>query len=379
MADARHGGQPSRPEQAEQPLKDQAQVAASIERFRTSFWERRSGLRPPVAVVPERTWLPIGYLKRPFDGSHVQPGDVTPALVRTDYEDSAIGRTVRSDDWLPYSAPWRAVPWLEAICGCPVRYASGSLAPEPYATGARQMAELELAAAGPWCERLDALTMGLLASEPDDCFVSPTILRGPSDALAAMRGMSNFYLDLHDAPDALALAAAHVNQVLLDLLTRHFALVPPGHGGYGHIYGYWAPGPTNVLQEDVLGMCSPRVYADIFMPLNAALVRQLGPYTLFHLHSTGLRHYRHVLDVPGIAGLEITLETIGPTLSDLVPILREILERARLILFVDAHFEDLPALLRQVPHDGLYLMLSDKFISRETDFRAFIAANWRDK
>lgn len=363
--------------QAAQPLKDQAQIAASIERFRASFWERRAGLRPPVAVVPERTWMPIGYLKRPFDGSHVQPADVTPALVRTDYEDGAIGRAVRSDDWLPYSAPWRAVPWLEAICGCRVRYATGSLAPEPCATSAQQMAGLELAAAGPWYDRLNELTKALVASAPDDCFVSPTILRGPSDVLAAMRGMSSFYLDLHDDPLALALAAGRVNRVFLDLLARHWAAVPPRHGGYGHIYGYWAPGPTNVLQEDVLGMCSPRVYADIFMPLNAAVVRDLGPYTLFHLHSTGLRHYRHVLDVPGIAGLEITLESIGPTLSDLTPVVREILERSRLMLFVDAHFQDLPALLRQVPHDGLYLIISDKFIGSEADYRAFVAANWR--
>jgi len=56
---------------------------------------------------------------------------------------------------------------------------------------------------------------------------------------------------------------------------------------------------------------------------------------------------------------------------------REILERSRLMLFVDAHFQDLPALLRQVPHDGLYLIISDKFIGSEADYRAFVAANWR--
>ncbi|HEX9118011.1 MAG TPA: hypothetical protein VGA61_18230 [Anaerolineae bacterium] len=356
-------------------MKDATQIAESIERFRLSFWARNGGLRPPVGVVPARTWLPIGYLRGPFERAYVTAADVTPALARTDYEDGSIERQVFSDDWLPYSAPWRAVPWLEAMCGCPVRYAAGALAPEACVDHSAALAERELPFDPAWSARLAAETARLERELPGDCLASPTILRGPSDVVAAARGLSNFYLDLVDDPAGVARAAQAANRLLCDVFDSHVAMVPPRLGGYGHIYGYWAPGPTNVLQEDVLGMCRPAVYRDLFQPLNAAAVARMGPHTLFHLHSTGLRHWSDVLGVPGLAGLEITIESNGPRLADLLPILRTVLERSRLMLFVDAWFEDLPEVLCRVPHDGLYLIISDRFINTEEVFRAFCAAN----
>jgi hypothetical protein len=112
------------------------------------------------------------------------------------------------------------------------------------------------------------------------------------------------------------------------------------------------------------------------MPYNAAIVEHLGPCVFFHLHSTGHRHYRHVLDIPRIAGLQMTVEANGPQLSDLIPVLREILERTRLILSVDSHFDQLQAATRQLPAEGLYLIVSDKFVSTDGDFQELLAANW---
>jgi hypothetical protein len=191
-----------------------------------------------------------------------------------------------------------------------------------------------------------------------------------------LRGLTGFFLDLYDAPQAVAAAVERVNSVLLDVLADHFALVSQKEGGYGYIYGYWAPGPTVVIQQDMMGMCSPEMYARLFMEEDARLVERLGPYTLFHLHATGYGHYRHVLDLPGLAGLELTLEAAGPPLRELVPMLREVLERTRLILFVDAHFGDLREALRQLPADGLYLMVSDKFVSSDEEFRELCTSVW---
>jgi hypothetical protein len=104
------------------------------------------------------------------------------------------------------------------------------------------------------------------------------------------------------------------------------------------------------------------------MPLSAQIVEHLGRHVLFHLHSTGYRHYRHVLDIPGIAGLQVVVEANGPRLADMVPALREILERSRLILMVDGHMDQLPEALRRLPREGLYLILSDKFVQDGKEF-----------
>lgn len=124
-------------------------------------------------------------------------------------------------------------------------------------------------------------------------------------------------------------------------------------------------------------MCSPAMYRDIFMQYDAAVVNHLGPYVLFHLHTTGYKHYAHVLNIPGIAGVEMTLETIGPTLRDLEPVFREILEKSRLILHVCAGFEQLPETLRRLPREGLFLAIPDKYIPTNEAFREFTSANWK--
>jgi hypothetical protein len=357
-------------------MKTHAQLSESVQRFQESFWDRKRTDRPPVGIYDEGIYLPINFLRRPFPRPTVCPEDVSGDLVATEYEYSSAHRAVSCDDYMPFSAPWRGIPWLEAVCGCPVRYSEGSLAPGHFVESADDLAHLPIPAPNAWLNCMRREIQRLEAQAAPDCWISPSILRGPSDALAAMRGMTDFFLDLNDNPQAVERAASHVNQVLIMEIDTHYSLVQPKLGGYVHIFGYWAPGKTIMLQEDALGMCSPSIYRDIFMQFNAEIVRHLGPHVLFHLHSTGCKHYTHVLNVPGIAGLELTLETIGPTLQDLVPVLREILEKTRLILQVSTGFEHLREALRKLPREGLFIVIPSKYIPSDQAFREFIKANW---
>lgn len=345
-----------------------------IDRFNTGFWRKERLDRPLASVMPDRAWAPISFLRRPFEKDFLQPSDLDGALAETDYEAVFAARAVRSGDLLPYSAAWRGVPWLEAMCGCAVRYSTGSLAPEPYVDSARELSAIELPARPEWLERLRERTAALAADAPAGCWIRTTILRGASDVLAAMRGLTNFFLDLHDAPEALSAAAARINALHARVLDIHFGIVRPKHGGYGHIFGYYAPAPTTVLQADVMGMCAPALYRELFFPHDAELVRRLGAHVLFHLHSTGMKHYRHVLELPGIAGLEITLEANGPPPSALLPAFCEILERSRLILVVDGHFEEAREVVRRLPRPGLYVLVSSRFLPSEAAFREFLAS-----
>jgi hypothetical protein len=119
-----------------------------------------------------------------------------------------------------------------------------------------------------------------------------------------------------------------------------------------------------------MGLCAPEVYRDHFMGADARAVERLGPYTRFHMHTAGYKHFRHVLQIPGLVGLQLTVEANGPWLFDLTPVFREVLEQTRLIVFVNAQVEDLPAVLRQIPHEGLYLMVTDKFVPDQAAYEA---------
>ena len=358
-------------------MKAQDQLLASIDRFRTSFWARATPVdRPPVGVACNGCWLPINYLREPFTRDEVLPEDLRPDAVMTDYEFGFADRPVQSDDWIPYSAAWRAIPWLEVCCGCPALYSEGSLAPGHIAKSVAELAALAIPAENAWLATMRRETKRLVATAPADCWISASILRGPSDVLAAMRGLEHFYTDLYDDPALIGQAARRVNRLLIDALDMHFEVVPPKLGGYAHIFGYWAPGPTYVLQEDAMGMCSPAVYRELFWPGNCEAVERFGDCIFFHVHSTGIDHVPDVLAIPGLAGMELTVEFNGPPILDLVPVLRQILDRGRLILCVDHGFDDLPTVLRRIPHDGLYLVVNDRFIPTEAAFREFVAANW---
>lgn len=358
-------------------MRTESQLLESIQRFQTNFWNKERADRPLLGIYEERVNMPINFLRRPFSRSTVSPEDITEDRLMTEYEYTFAKRSVSCDDFFAFSAPWRGVPWLEACCGCPVRYAEGSLAPMHFVEAPEKFADLPIPAANGWFDRMRQQTERLQAQQPADCWISPSILRGPSDVVSAMRGIKEFYLDLHDNPQAIADAAVRVNALLIEALDMHYSVIQPKLGGYGHIFGYWAPGKTVVIQEDVMGMCSPHTYRDIFMRNNAELVRHLGKYVMFHLHSTGCQHYKHVLDIPGIAGLEISLESIGPTALNLVPVFKEVLERSRLILHVVAGFEQLPEVLSQLPKEGLFLAIPDKYIRNDREFRDFTSAIWK--
>lgn len=355
-------------------MKTLEQLETSIDRFRHRFWLRNGKGRPPIGVADSATFMPIAYLKKPFARDRVEPGDVTHELVRTDYEHASPHRRVVSDDEMPFSTPWRAIPWLEASCGCPVLYAEGSLRPDHVAPSIQAVIDARLPVAPAWLERMHDLTRQQVARLPgtEDCMISPSILRGSSDILAALRGQAEFFLDLMDTPDLVAAAAAKVNDLMIRVIQQHFDLVPIRHGGFVHSYGYWSPRPTVVLQQDAMGMCPPEMYRDIFQPLDAQAVKALGPAVFFHMHTTGYAHHEHVMDIPGLAGLELSIESTGPSLLELVPTLRQILQRTRLILFAEHFFEQLPEMMSQIPHDGLFLIIPDKHIRDEEAFGRFV-------
>lgn len=350
-------------------MKDKSQLEESVHRFQSSFWDKKATRRPPIGIAGDEVFMPINYLRGECFRSEIVPEDIGHELCMTDHECCTASRRVFSDDWIPFSAAWRAVPWLEAICGCSVRCSTGSLGPDHVADSVDELMDIPIPADKRWFECLQNQTQQLAATAPDDCWISPTILRGPSDVLAAMRGLSGFYCDIYDDIGAIDQAACRVNKLLLDVLDMHFSIIQPKMGGYGHFYGYWAPARSIIIQEDVLGMCSPEIYRNVFMKYNTQVVEHLGAHVLFHLHSTGFGHYKDVLRIPGLAGLQITIEANGPALVDMLPVLREILEQSRLILFVDHYFEQLTKALQKLPKEGLYLLLSNKFIHNEEEFK----------
>jgi len=357
-------------------MRSETQLIESIDRFKESFWERKPADRPPVGVVRRDVYMP-GLYRRSFAARKaLQPDDVDSNLAATDYEFGFARRKVSCDDFIAFNSAWRGVPWLEACCGCSVRVAEGSLAPEAFVGSLEQLAELPIPAHNCWLLRMEEQTRQLLKTAPADCWISPTILRGCSDVIAAMRGQVEFFMDIMNNPQQMHQAAGRINRLLIDVLDRHYAMVPPKLDGYGHIFGYWAPGKTIVIQEDAMCICDPQIYREVFLNYNADIVSHLGDYVLFHMHSIGYQHYRDVLRIPGLAGIQMTIDPNGPEISDMLPVFQEILEQSRLILWAKQGCQGLTDVLRKLPKEGLYVIVPDEDISSDSAFKEFIDTCW---
>jgi hypothetical protein len=56
---------------------------------------------------------------------------------------------------------------------------------------------------------------------------------------------------------------------------------------------------------------------------------------------------------------------------------RELLEPSRLLLFLDHRFEELSAVLPQLPREGLYLAIPARCLKNEAAFLQFTKTHWR--
>jgi hypothetical protein len=359
-------------------MKSGATLKESIYRFKSRFWERTGTGRPPVGIVEAGSFLPVQYLKDGPLPKDITIEDIRNASIDTDYDFDLQRRKVFSDDFIPYVAAWRAIPWLEAICGCPVHYSSGSLAPGQFVSNAEDLLKCESWYSSSWNDYLIEQTGWLNKNAANDCWVSPTIIRGISDVFAAMRGMDNFFTDLLINTDIIDRAGTYLAGLTQKIIEKHFSIVEPKFGGYGHIYGYWSPQRTNVFQDDAIGMVDPEIFREIFLEKNNMLVSHLGGNAFFHLHSTGFAHYKHVMEIKGLSGIEFTIEQNGPPLRELTGVFQEILGKCRLILFIDAYFEQLNEVLKKLPADGLYILIPSRYIGIDPEFKAFINSNWRN-
>ena len=146
------------------------QLQESIGRFRASFWDRIETDRPPVGIVDPNVWLPIQYLRHAPDQTEIKPEFVIPALVKNDYEHVFANRTYMGDDLIPFAAPWRGIPWLEAMCGCSVQYASGSLAPKAWIPTCAQLQDMPIPADTHWLTCMRCQLDELRADLPEDCW-----------------------------------------------------------------------------------------------------------------------------------------------------------------------------------------------------------------
>jgi hypothetical protein len=301
-------------------------------------------------------WLPLA------DGSLANGDlDLTPEMLDLERMAGPVeqpGPLGSVGDGLDVHMPYGAIPWVEAILGCPIHatYQSGSMRSAHIVRdwddwkSAHKWTES-------WAESLFRLSELLVAHSGGRYAFSQTLMRGPSDLAEAVLGPEFMCLSMYDHPRELRAFLEDVTEVFLRVLRGQWERVPRVEGGCTTWWGLWAPGTVVRTQCDASAILSARQYAEWFLPYDVRICEAVD-YSVIHLHSGSLHTVGELLKVPKPQAIQVSLdpEPSGPPYLTLLPTFERILRGGKsLIINGTITREELRITEERLPSDGRYI------------------------
>ena len=293
-----------------------------IERHRR-FWKREPTDQPLVGTSREGVFFLQPFVELDLRDGPLAVQDIPSAEAFLPYYDKVLGGSPRDGDLFWVAKPPRAIPWMEAIAGCGVNatISSSILTAAPPAE-LPDLEDIDLAA-NPWLRLMNAFTETFSRHFSDLAPVGQTLMRGPSDMLAAMLGQQ-FYTGLVENPERMKTLARQCTELWIGALEAQYKRLQRYRDGYmAGIIGLWAPGTVAVYQEDAAGLISASMYRQFFFDCDAAIASAFD-YSLLHLHSASLHILNPVLEIPGLSAVNVVVDQVGPGLEVLIPKLQQI-------------------------------------------------------
>lgn len=285
-------------------------AASETNRRHRAFLNRGDADRPLIG-----SWLFPFFVENQFPALSatlrpglIEPHDIVVEPFLRDVDRLAEAYADLHDDYPLSLGAFYAVPWMEAIMGCPIHFTGDSLWAEPsildWATCDFKPPDLD---DNPWYRKLLELLRALVENAGGRYFCAPTLMRGITDLCAALRGSSVLPLDVLERQREVQELAAICADVWIDVARAQLDLIPESGGG--HIVGggamrYWAPQKGVWLQDDAIELLSPPSYETIFLP---HVRRIASEFTVaFHLHGTVLWPVDILLGVEEIDVLQLS-------------------------------------------------------------------------
>ncbi|MBI2843813.1 MAG: hypothetical protein HYX78_10475 [Armatimonadetes bacterium] len=328
-----------------------------------AFWNRQKTDRPLLGInvgffVNQR--FPRVMDRMP-EGL-VRPDDIPVEEFLEDCDDLYRSHSGLGD--YPYvSAAFVGIPWLEAIAGCPVMASPTSFWAEHCVTNWKSHRWLESVLDNPWTKKLLELMQALVQHSSGRYGVAPTLMRGPSDILSAMRGAAELTMDLMDHADWVATAIEHAARIWTEAASAQLDFIPESDEGYvagDAALRSWAPYKLLWLQEDAISLFSPQMYREYFMHIDRRL-SSLFPCIAYHLHGSALWAIDELVQMPGVDVIEINLEAAFCDVEGTFTGWRKIQEHKPVIMWrtYDADFSTwLERVLDEFPPEGLSIQVS---------------------
>jgi hypothetical protein len=289
---------------------------------------------------------------------YLAPGDVDFELFREDFEDLFVLHGQATAD-VPWSAfPLVVIPWAEAIAGCPIIHRGGNVWAEHWLESYETLEDAGgLKPRAAWMEKLVEFTQWLVNMSDGRFPIAVSLLRGPADLLAAMRGAQESVLDLMDNPEPVERLLQSLTDLWMQAAHAQQAHIPPFASGYGwNIQNLWSEEPGGWFQDDAIAYWSPPLHRQFIAPCERQLSQTLARMGC-HLHSPAIFAVNELLSMPELDVIEMNLDLVGKTIPEMIPAFQRILETQRLYVWGSFSAEDLRLMKASLPTRGLALQV----------------------
>lgn len=324
------------------------------------FWEGKADGRPLLGALVRPYIFPS--MIKVGDGEPIYPKSLDIEAFMDFYEEQFVESQSLFSDLLyvatPVSGdPW-GLPWMEAILGAPVRRSGQHAWAEAIIEDWELLDELGRIEENPWFQLLLELIVSLVQRADGRFPIGTCIMRGPADLSQALRGATQFGLDILDSPDEIKCLLDIITQAWVRVAQAQLELIPPFRGGYcSGLLPLWGPGSAVVTQEDANFFFSPARYKEMLLPVDLKIIRSFD-YPLYHIHSG----YTHTLDAlistPWRGAVDLSRDPTGPPLDELFPIIKSIQQSGKRVVFHgEFTSKELQQTIASLNPNGLCLMV----------------------
>jgi len=267
-----------------------------------------------------------------WQSKKISPDDIHPERFIEDYEELFQTEEDIGDDLIRAAQPFASIPWMEAMAGCEICCSRPNVWSEPVAKSVAEVPEIKFDPNNSWvCKYIEFLKIFR------ECFgdkhpLAASILRGPSDVLAALVGDEASVYAYVDHPEQTKKVLADITNLFCGFIKYQWEHTPAFCGGYILPQNeIWVSKKPLRFQEDASALISPSIYEEFLLPGDKKIV-SLSKYNMIHLHTTSLHLLDYFLNNENVGIIQISKDDGFEDMNKLIQSLQKIQTRVKCLI-----------------------------------------------
>jgi hypothetical protein len=286
-------------------------LAALIERHRV-FLDMGDTDRPLFTVRRRLDMRPPPFLAESVgEGSLIRPQELDTEAFLDWYGALLEEDNLVPDDGLRPAMPYFSIPWMEGMLGCTVRVYRTVLYAEPFLNSWEELDQVRFSLDNEWFDKLMDFTRAMVARFGSRFPVCTSLLRGPGDMMASLRGRQELCLALYDRPDTIKTLAAQCARMWIEVAKAQLEIIPSCAGGYFSRYRIWMPGTTTALHIDFSSLISRAMFQELLLPCEREIAGSFA-YPVYHMHASSLHVVDDLLEMENVAAIQVSVDESLP-------------------------------------------------------------------